>query len=183
MLEYTNLADTNLSMCSAEKLDLSNSDLSPWAETRGTSGAAGIWTKDSSADSTELLGSLNSPFSAVVLTFQHGSISPSLQTEKSVQLPWSYSKQRLTMGVNLGHISSYPDGGTSSVWLQAFSFWHNAFRRTRWSGFLIPIPVFRISDWTLYSLMRVFMPGTWVTRTWEEKNGSLWLSWCGITTK
>lgn len=85
MLEHTNLAEKNFFICSAETLDLSkptvrlsNGDLSPQAETRGTSGGGGIWTNDLFVDSTDFLGSLDSPFSAVVLTFTHDSISQNL---------------------------------------------------------------------------------------------------------
>lgn len=47
--------------------------------------------------------------------------------------------------------------------------WHSSLSRSRCSGLLTPNPVFRISDWTAYSLITVLIPGTCVTRTYRNR--------------
>lgn len=180
-----NHRNTNLSICSADFLSVflcpkppSLSDWEFWSHT-GTRWSVGAgtrdWFPDLIASSGERSGALKllarTSSSAVILTSSRDVIlSASLKTPTNT---WYFSLilRKLadkTSSEYFGWLSFYLDTWPSSLLLLFSS--HSALSRSTCSWFLIPIPVFRISAWTLYSLMTVFIPGIWVTRTFKEEN-------------
>lgn len=180
-----NHKNTNLSICSAGFLSVllcpkppSLSDWEFWSHT-GTRWSVGAGTRDWFPDligsSGERSGALRllarTSSSAVILTsFRDVILSPSLKKSTNTCY-FSLLLRKLadqTSSEYFGWLSLHLDMWPSSLLLLFSS--HSALSRSTCSGFPIPIRVFRISAWTLYSLMTVFIPGIWVTRTFKEEN-------------
>lgn len=113
------------------------------------------------ATSAALRASVRTSSSALILSSRAGWPSPNLKTTRCFvhhsDNSWRVRKRHAMCKCK---VFLYPD-----TWP---AFWQSAVSRSRCFGLAAPIPVFRIRDCTLYSLMTVFMPGTWDTRTWRK---------------
>ncbi len=142
-------------------------------EDTGLSGSRGSrWGGSASRLTSAALKALaRTSSSALILTSREAGPSPDLQTTRCCFIHHSEGGRHILTGTHHllrcydSWVFPYPDMWPASLLLPALLSWQSALRRSRCSGLLTPIPVFRISDCTLYSLIKVFMPGTWVTRT------------------